>query len=164
MINRLAVATLALALLSSTLPAEAQDAFRPGKWEYTITTRMPNVPQLPPGVQLPPNVQMQAGGMTATHTSCINSNDPTAELSKPRGPRAAESRCTVERMTRAGGTISWATTCTSPDATVRTEGNARYQGDRMEADTKTRTTQPNGAPIEVSNHIAGRYLGPCDAR
>src|SRR5690348_3000215 len=98
-----------VALHAAALPAGAADGIRPGKWEYTVTTRMPNMPQapqLPPGTQLPPNVQMPptaqmpGGGMTATHTSCVTSNDPAAELAKPHGPAGAQSRCNVDRMDR----------------------------------------------------------------
>lgn len=51
-----------------------------------------------------------------------------------------------------------------PDAVVHSEGAARYIGDRMEAGFKTRTTPVNGSPLEVSNRVLGRYLGPCDAK
>src|SRR5580700_6768232 len=69
--------------------ADAADPIKAGKWEYTVTAQMPNMPQLPPGVKLPPNVQIGAGpggGMTVTHTSCVASGDPTAELRRPHGP------------------------------------------------------------------------------
>jgi len=162
-----AAGALLLLFSGGVLPALAADMMRPGKWEYTVTTQMPNMPQmpqLPPGVRLPPNVQMHAGGggMTATHTKCVTSTDPAAELSKPQGPGAAESRCNVEKMNRSSGTVSWFATCTTPDGTSRSEGTARYSADRMEADTKTRTTHGNGPPMEVTNHVTGRYLGPCD--
>jgi hypothetical protein len=166
--SRFLAGPLLLALAAAApIAAEAADGIKPGKWEYTITTQMPNLPnlpQLPPGVQLPPNVQMGAGGLSATHTSCVTASDPAAELSKPRGPGAAQSRCNVERMNRSGGTISWVTACTMPDGTSHSEGTARYSGDRREATTKTRTSRGNGPPMEVSNHVVGRYLGPCDGR
>ena len=91
-------------------------------------------------------------------------NDPAAELSKPRGPAAAQSRCNVERIDRTVGTVSWVTACTTPEGVSRSEGTARYTADRVEADSRTRMTHQNGAPLEVSNHIVGRYLGPCDGK
>jgi|SRR5579884_1578953 len=162
--TRMGAALLPLALLV-VAPAQAADAIRPGKWEYTVTTQMPNMPQLPPGVQLPPNVHIQQGpgGMAVTHTSCVTAADPTAELSRPHGPNAAQSQCKVERMDRNGGTVSWVTTCTTPDATVHSEGTARYSGDRMDASFRSRTTpRRGGQPMEASNTVTGRYLGPCD--
>lgn len=144
---------LATAQAAAT-PAGAAAGIRPGKWEYTVTTQMPNLPQLPPGVQLPPNVQVPAGGgMTATHTSRVTSTDPAAELAKPHGPAAAQSRCNVDRMDRSGSTVSWATSCIAPDGMSRSEGAKRYSGERVKANSRTRTTPRNGTPLEVSNHI-----------
>jgi uncharacterized protein DUF3617 len=162
--NIIAASVLALA---AAHPADAQTAIKPGKWEYTVTMQMPNMPQVPPGVQLPPNVQMQqgAGGMSITHTSCMNGSDPTAELRRPGGPRgSAEGQCKVERLQQNGATVSWASTCKTPQATVHSEGTAHYNGDRMEANFTTRTTHASGPPIQVSQHVDGRYLGPCDAK
>lgn len=147
--------------------ADAQTAIKPGKWEYTVTMQMPNMPQLPPGVQLPPNVQMPqgAGGMTVTHTSCMNSSDPTAELRRPRSPQgSAEGQCKLDRLQQSGGSISWASTCTMPEATVHSEGTAQYKGERMEASFTTRTTHGGGPPIQMSQHVNGRFVGPCDAK
>jgi Protein of unknown function (DUF3617) len=160
------IAALVLALVAAQA-ADAQTAIKPGKWEYTVTMQMPKMPQLPPGVQLPPNVQMQQGpgGMSITHTSCMKDSDPTAELRRPRGPQgSAEGQCKVERLQRNGATISWASTCTTPQATVHTEGSAHYNGDRMEANFTTRTTHASGSPIQVSQHVNGRYVGPCDEK
>lgn len=167
---KLAVGTLLLIGLAAA-PASAQTA-KPGKWEYTVTTQMANMPQLPagvqlpPGVKLPPNIQLRGGpgGMSVTRTTCVTASDPTAELRRPHGPNAARSRCKIDKMERRGGAVSWATTCTVPDATVHSEGTAQYAGDSMEASIRTTRVAGNGAPIEVSNRVVGRYLGPCNAK
>lgn len=145
----------------------AQDAIKGGKWEYTLNMQLPKMPQLPAGVQLPPNVQTQseAGGMTATHTSCLDSGDPTAELRRPQGPQGSNAaQCKVERLQQNGATITWASSCTTPEASVHTEGKAHYSGDHMEADFTTRTTHAGGSPIQASQHVVGRYVGPCDSK
>jgi hypothetical protein len=146
--------------------APGPDTIKPGKWEYTVTTRMPNMPKLPPGIQLPPNVQIQtgAGGMTIKNTSCVTSADPTAELRKPHGPRGADGQCKVEKMENKGNTVSWLTTCTTPNSTVHSEGTARYTGETMEADLKNRTSGQGAPANEVTSHVVGRYLGPCDSK
>lgn len=158
------IAGMLVVVMTVAFPAGAADGIRPGKWEYTVTTQMPNLPQLPPGVQPPSGGQSAAGGMTATHTRCVTSTDPAAELTKPQGPAAAHSSCNIERIDRRGATVSWATSCTTPDGVSRSEGTARYTGDRVDADSRTRTTPRNGGAMEVANHIVGRYLGPCDGR
>ena len=160
------IAVSALAVMAAHA-ADAQTAIKTGKWEYTVTMQMPNMPQLPPGVQLPPNVQMQqgVGGMTVTHTSCMNSSDPTAELRRPRGPQgSAEGQCKLDRLQQTGGSVSWASTCTMPEAAVHSEGTAQYNGDHMEANFTTRTTHAGGPPIQASQHVVGHYVGPCDAK
>src|SRR5882672_7276078 len=164
------VACVAGTVLSSAGHLSAQglgsDAIKPGKWEYTVTSQMPNMPKLPPGVQLPPNVQIQrgAGGMTVKNTRCVTSADPTAELSKPQGPNAANRKCKLETMERNGGSIHWVNTCASPRATVQMEGTVRYAGDMMEGDFKSRVNTQNGKTAERTSHIVGRYLGPCDGK
>jgi hypothetical protein len=64
-------------------------------------------------------------------------------------------------MQRNGGTVSWATTCTTGQGTVRSQGVARYAGDTMDATLITQVPRPNGGTMETSQRISGRYLGPC---
>jgi Protein of unknown function (DUF3617) len=161
-----AAGALLLLVACALWPARAADTLRPGKWEYTVTTRTADLPQLPPGVKLPPNLHLHIGrgGMTVSHTGCLRTSDPAAALAKPHGPGAAHSQCTVERMQRSGGTITWATTCTMPDGVLHSEGTAHYTGERIEADFRTRTTRPDGPPMKATSHVVGRYLGPCDEK
>lgn len=162
MIKLMTTATAALlATVAVVNTAPAAEPIHQGRWQYTVTTQMKNLPQ---GMQLPPDVQRSAapGGMTITETSCVNSNDPTAELRKPHGPRAAETQCRVDSLNNTGETITWASTCQMPEATLRTEGVARYTGDRMEANFTSRAMIPTGQPIDVYNHVTGRYVGPCN--
>jgi len=135
-------------------PAYAQDAVKRGRWEFTSQLQTPAMPQMPPGVSLPPGVQAPpGGGMSATHTSCI---DP--EKAVPTDPR---SECRVDGMQRNGGTITWSTTCTTPQGTVRSEGVAHYRGDTMEGTMTTRVPTANGQTMDNTQRITGRYLGPC---
>jgi hypothetical protein len=133
--------------------------------------RMPGMPALPPGTPLPPDVRMRPGadGVTVTHTACVATPDPMAALPSahvpPPGATGANTpQCKLDRLERNGGTISWASTCHMAEATVHSEGTATYQGERMEARYSSRTTRPDAAPIEVSQHVTGRYLGPCTAK
>jgi hypothetical protein len=165
---RIGIATCAAALIAGAgnLSAQAPDVIKAGKWEYTVTTQMPNMPKLPPGVQLPPNVQIQpgAGGMTIKNTRCVTSSDPTAELRKPQGPNAADRKCKLETMERNGSSIHWVNACTSPRGSLRMEGSVRYTGETMEGDFKSQVTTASRPPMERTSHITGRYLGPCDGK
>ncbi|HEX5319309.1 MAG TPA: hypothetical protein VFW46_09140 [Stellaceae bacterium] len=56
-----------------------------------------------------------------------------------------------EKMERKGGTVSWATECTTPQGTIRSEGTAHYGGDRMVATFKSRTAQGGTPPWAMLN-------------
>jgi Protein of unknown function (DUF3617) len=149
--------------------ARADDAIKPGKWQYTTTMQMPNMPSLHSGAQLPPNVQMRSGpgGMTVTSTRCVKSSDPATAF---KGLHAGEkvlimagAHCTTDRSDRSGDTMAWAVTCSMPAGfTIHIEGTVHYDVDDMEADVKNRIPLSQGAPIERTTHVSGRYLGPCD--
>jgi hypothetical protein len=161
----LSIALLLLMPLSIPLPAGpgitfayAADAIKPGRWEFTSqmqTPAMPATPQLPPGVTLPLGVTMPpaGGGMNVTHTSCIETDKAV-----PTDPRP---ECKIDRMQRDGGTVSWATTCTTGQGTIRSQGVARYSGDTMNSTLITQVPQAGGNTMETTQRITGRYLGPC---
>ena len=131
--------------------AYAADAIKPGRWEFTARMQMP---PMPPGVSLPPGVSAPAGGgVNATHTGCIE-----PDKAVPTDPRP---ECKIDRVERKGGRVSWATTCTTAQGSVRSQGVARYAGERMEANLITQVPQADGRTMETRQHIAGRYLGSC---
>jgi hypothetical protein len=142
-------------------PARAEDQIKIGKWEFHVQVAMPNMPKLPPSVQLPPGIQMGAGGISVTHTSCITDANPIPPDNRMPKPGDKNNQCKMAKMDRRGGSISWIMGCQSPQGTTHSEGDAHYDGDTMEATFKTRISQP-GAPPESSQHVTGRYIGPCD--
>lgn len=161
-IKPIAIGAALTALLPAILAfAQTGEGVRAGKWEYTVTMQMPGVPQLPPSIKLPPGVSLQqgAGGMTTKHTTCVAGGDPTAELRKPHGA----SQCKIDRMDRNGGNVAWSMTCATQNGTLHSEGTGHYTSESMEVNVKSRTMTHQGVPIEVSNHVVGRYLGPCDS-
>jgi hypothetical protein len=145
---------LALPLVSLAVPARAADGIKPGRWEFSSQMQMPAMPQLPPGTHLPSGVQLQqGGGMSATHTSCIE-----PDRAVPTDPRP---ECRIERMQRNGGTVNWTTTCTTAQGAVHSEGVAQYTGDAMQATLTTHIPQPGGQTMNTAQRITGRYLGAC---
>ena len=102
--------------------------------------------------------------MTVNDTRCVRATDPTPELGKPQGPKAADRKCKLETMERNGGSVHWVNNCASPRATVQMEGTVRYAGDTMEGDFKSRVNTQDGKTTERTSHIVGRYLGPCDGK
>ena len=156
---RLLVRTLLLLLLPVGMAvgaARAEDAVKAGKWEFSSQLNLPNTPQLPPGASLPEGAKASAGGASATHSQCV---DP--EKAVPSDPRRG---CKIEHMQRGGALITWTTTCDSPQGKVESKGSARYHGNTMEANMNTRLPNGSGGFITTTQHITGRYLGPCDGR
>jgi hypothetical protein len=143
--------TLLAACVASTMSvaSQAADEIRAGKWQFT--TQM----QLPSGAQSPSGVQKPAGEITPmTLTACIDSANPIP----------AEGQCSLDRVDRKGGLVTWAMTCNSPRGAIRSAGSARYAGDTMEGTLTARVPGLNGQPVDTPGRITGRYLGPCDAK
>src|SRR5207245_3950170 len=107
---------LAIFQAATMMCADAAETIKPGRWEFTSQMQMPGGAQLPPGTSLPQGVQSRPGGVGATHTSCI---DPDTAV--PTDPRP---ECRVERMQRDGARITWSTSCTTAQGTVRSDGVA----------------------------------------
>ena len=148
---------LALCQAGTAINAGAAETIKPGRWEFTSQMQMPGGAQLPPGTSLPPGVQGRpGGGMSATHTSCIN-----PDKAVPTDPRP---ECRVERMQRNGAMISWSTSCTTAQGNVRSDGVAHYRGNSMEATLTTKIPGQGGAVMNTTQRITGRYLGPCAGR
>jgi hypothetical protein len=144
--------------------AYADDAIKAGKWEFSAQVQMPNMPKLPPGVQLPPGVNIGSGGVSVTHTSCVDSATPMpADMHQSNQQHG---QCKVAKLDSSGGTVRWESTCNASNdgTTVHSEGVAHYAGDTMTADVKTIVTSANGPPNATTQHVTGHYLGPCDAK
>jgi hypothetical protein len=159
---RLASAIVLTALAVGS--AHAADGIKAGKWAFSAQVQVPNMPKLPPGITLPPGVNIGPNGVNVTRTSCVDSTTPTPADMRP--PNQQHGQCKVGKLASNGGTVTWETTCTQPDngTVVHSQGVAHYAGETMEATMKTQITGSNGAPNETTQHITGRYLGPCDAK
>ena len=142
---------------AATSDTRADDAIKPGEWEFQTQLQVAAMPELPPGVSLPPGIQAGAGsGMKVSHRQCVE-----PDKAVPSDPR---SECKVDRIERSGNVISWTTTCKAAQGTVVSSGTARYHGDTMEANLNVRAPNGRGGVIETKQNIAGRYLGPCTGK
>lgn len=123
--------------LAISMPAMAKNQ-KPGKWQLTIETNMPNMP-------------MKMQPMTFTH--CVTkeqaeSNEP------PKSPRES-SDCKISDMKQDGNTMTWKMSC--PKQKITGEGTATYSGDSFVMNTKI-----NMDGNEMSQKMTGKLLGPCD--
>ena len=153
-------ALLAVAVAAGA--AHGAEAIRAGKWEISAQVQVPNIPKLPPGIILPPGISMGAGGVNVTRTTCLTESKPVPDDIRP--PHEQKGDCKIEKLDKQAGTVNWETTCKTPDATVHSKGTAHYAGDKMEATIRNIVSNAGGRPNETSQHMTGRYLGPCDAK
>jgi hypothetical protein len=136
--------TIPSALFVATLgqgAASADESVKPGKWEFTAHA---------------------PGSVTTSRTECITS----ANLLPPnaRGPSApldANHPCKVDRTEVTGSTVRWSTSCSTADTTVHVDGVVHYRGETLDGEFTVRTTTAGRPPIDRSQEMTGRYLGPC---
>ncbi|HUO06103.1 MAG TPA: DUF3617 family protein [Candidatus Binataceae bacterium] len=165
-----ALTALSALLLASAAPSVRADDIKAGKWEYTTEMSMPGMPKPPPGIQLPPGVELTPdGGMKMTRTVCL-----TPDQMVPQMPKGND-QCKVDHMKRDGAKVTWAITCKMPGGgAMRSKGESIYHGDTMEG-TVTNVGQMGsgmmggggpmmggGGQMNMTQHITGKYLGPCD--
>ena len=144
-------------------PAQAADGIKAGTWEFSAQVQVPNMPKLPPGVTLPPGVNIGPGGVNVTRTSCVDAATPMPADMHP--PNQQHGQCKVAKLDSSGGTVHWETTCSQTDGSViHSDGVAHYAGDTMEATMQTRVSGGTGGTSETTQHVTGRYLGPCDGK
>lgn len=149
----------ALACGMVATPLFAADTIKEGRWQYTMQMDMPGMPkvEMPANVQLPPGMKMpQMGpkGMTMNYERCVTKDDLV-----PRDDKGRE-HCTVTKQTRRGNTVEWAASCDTPDGKMQGEGTATYTGEAMKS-TMHMTGTSHGRPIDMTQNVTGRYLGPC---
>ncbi len=159
---RIVFAAVLAAGLGIGAAGNAADQIRGGEWEFAVQVAMPNLPKLPPGVQLPPGIRMGPGGVTVKRRECLSAGNPVPAAARQPHAGDAHGQCTTDAFTVSGGTVRWRVSCVSAEATTRSEGVAHYDGERMDADITVSTMTPGGPPTTVSQHMTGRWLGPCD--
>jgi hypothetical protein len=148
-------ALMFLLLAVAAAAADAEDAIKSGKWEYSATA--PGVTQLPPGVQPSPDMRLGPEGLTFVTTRCITSADPFPPMHN------MSEGCKVDKADMNGGTLSWSISCVTPNTTVHLERVEHYQGATMDGQFTVRTIISGHPQIESTGRLKGRYLGPCAA-
>jgi Protein of unknown function (DUF3617) len=139
-----------------TWAAAAEDAIKSGNWEYSVTAA--GVRQLPPGTQPSPDMRLGPEGLSFVKTRCLTA----AELFPPM--HDADQPCTIDKTDVSGGTVSWSVSCATPKATVHQAWVEHYHGETMDGEVTFQSIVPDHPPVERTQQIKGRYLGPCAAK
>jgi len=141
--------------------AEADDQIKAGKWEFSVL--VPGVTQIPAGLKNQPGVQLVADGMTISRTECISPGNPLPPMARGQStPHDADHPCKVDQTDVSGDTVRWSWSCATDKVTVQSKGVVHYHGETLDGALTTRTSTAGHPPIERSQSLTGRHLGPCD--
>ncbi|HEX6441770.1 MAG TPA: DUF3617 family protein [Stellaceae bacterium] len=145
------VETTAMLILAGALGAvSAEEAFKPGKWEFAAV-----VPEA--GAAIGPNTPGFG------RTQCITAANPLPPMARgPAAPSDENHPCKVERTEVNGATVSWSVTCATPQTIVTIDGIVRYHGMTADGQYTVRTAVAGRPPVDRATSLTGRYLGPCD--
>ena len=133
---RNAVLLALVCTLIVSFPASAKN-MKPGKWQLTVQTEMPNAPVTPPPMSF---------------TKCISKED--AESNEP--PKMSrDNDCKVSDLKVDGSTVSWKVSCEKSGATG--SGSVAYSGDSYSGSLKL-----NVHGQDMTTKFSGKYLGDCD--
>lgn len=144
--------------------AGAENAIKPGKWEFWIAGS--KIPEPPPGTKLSPSVRWGPEGMITS--VCISETDlPARHTHTPTDEtrQLGKGSCDLDTTTDpTAATRSWSETCAwSLGGKANIEGVMHFHGDTLDGTTTSRYSFPNGQ-TESSSLIKGRYVGPCDPK
>ena len=155
-------AVLILAVEAWAGAARAEDAVKPGEWEFsTVAT---GITQLPTAVQPSPAMRLEPEGLTVSQSECISATNPFPPNARMSAPPDANHPCKVDKTDVNGGRVSWSTTCAAPQATINMEGVVHYHGETLDGTLTIHSTISGHSPIERSVPMTGRYLGPCNSK
>lgn len=142
---------------AASRPAREDDGVKTGQWQFTSELAAP-APAA--GAQSPaPESQAASArgqpqtdsGAKTTYMACIASDKAV--------PAGIDPRCKLDGTQRQGSRVTWSMSCAN--TRVRSDGVARYHGDTMDGTMVSHMPAANGAAMEMTQQITGRYIGPC---
>lgn len=133
---RTAVLLAVVCALVVTFPAAAKN-MKPGKWQISVQTEMPNAPVTPPPMSF---------------TKCIT---PQEAQSNEPPKMSRDNDCKVSDLKVDGNTVSWKVTCEKMGATG--EGSVTYNSDSYSGALKLKVHD-----MDMTTKFTGKYLGDCD--
>jgi hypothetical protein len=155
--------------------AAAENAIKPGKWEFWTVAS--NIPEPPPGAQLPPSVRWGPEGMITS--ACIGETNLKTSHSHARISVRRHGNLLPALKTQLGKGSCDLDTTTDPTSATRslsmncawssgsksnTEGVMHFHGDTLDGTTTSRYSSPNLSTKEYTSSVKGRYVGPCDPK
>jgi uncharacterized protein DUF3617 len=136
------IALAAALIVIGPVAARGANEIREGEWQFTTHLELPGMPQ-PAG-----------GDQGMTRTACIDAANPIPP----------DAHCTLGKVERNGGVVTWSMTCNAPQGPIQAAGRAQYSGETMEATLTARVAGPNGQAVDSPGRVAGHYIGPCNQK
>jgi hypothetical protein len=124
-----------------------------GNYEYKMEMDMGQMPGMPPG--------MGKQSMTTQH--CLKNEDLERNgLSKGRDGKGMPENCKVENFKMSGNTASYTMVCKGgPDMTA--DNVVTFTSDGYKMDMKMAMNR-EGHVMNMTQHMEGKYLGPCTTK
>lgn len=149
----LIAAALAATLCSTAAWAGPFDAFKgkmkPGMYEYKMDMDMGQMPGMPPGM----------GKQSHTFQHCVSPEDiQRGEVNRSEG-RNAPKNCEIKNMQVSGNTATYQMVCSQPHE-MTADNRITFGGDGYKMDMKM-TMNQGGHPMNMTQHMEARYVGPC---
>ena len=138
---RLTSVACAAILLASGAAFAGGFKLKPGKWQFTTTTKAP----------------MMAEPQSKTDTRCITEKeaDPLAEMTK-------SDKCKVTRRTETADSLKWEMECTEEGSPpMKAKGEMTSSGDTVDG-TMEMTMPVAGHELNMGTTWKGKRLGACD--
>ncbi len=147
----LAIACAAVSCAAIASPLDAlRGKMKEGMYEYKMEMDMSGMAGLPPGM----------GKQTHTFKKCVT-HDDIAKGQMGRGPdRAGKApECDIKNFSQSGNTASYTMECKQPKMTA--DNKITFTGDGFNMDMKMAVDQ-GGRPMNMTQHMESKYLGPCN--
>ena len=148
------LAAACAAVSAAAIAAGPLDALRgkmkEGMYEYKMEMDMGAVPGMPPGM----------GKQTHSFQKCVTAQD-IEKGQMGRGPDRqgkAPQDCDIKNFNQSGNTASYTMEC--KQAKMTADNKITFVNDGFNMDMKM-TMDQGGKPMNMTQHMEGKYLGPC---
>ena len=121
-----------------------------GMYEYKMEMDMGAVPGMPPGM----------GKQNHTFQKCVTAQDiEKGQMGRaPERPGKAAPDCDIKNFNQSGNTASYTMEC--KQSKMVADNKITFTSDGFNMDMKMSMDQ-GGKPMNMTQHMEGRYLGPC---
>ncbi|HON59514.1 MAG TPA: DUF3617 family protein [Smithella sp.] len=124
--------------VGSTACAWAQ--LKEGLWDFTTQVQIKGMPKTMPAT---------------TFRQCVTKSNPVPQN------KDKSFDCKITNQNISGDTISYSMECKGDQGVMQTTGKTTYSGNTMEGSSTTVFKMKGQPPMQMSNTMKGKYLGPC---